>query len=57
MPKFLEAKLRAEYGNNNHAIFGTMNKVGAMKGSKITAKGKRMEKKHERDVKMGKISR
>ena len=25
MPAFLERKLRAEYGNNPHAIYGTMN--------------------------------
>lgn len=47
MPKFLEEKLRAEYGNNPHAIYGTMNKIGAMHGNKETAKGKAMEKKHE----------
>jgi hypothetical protein len=29
MPKFLEDKLRKEYGNNPHAIYGTMNKIGA----------------------------
>jgi hypothetical protein len=46
MPKFLEDKLRAEYGNNPHAIYGTMNKIGAMRGNKETAKGRRMEKKH-----------
>ena len=44
MPKFLEDKLRAEYGNNPHAIYGTMNKIGAMRGNKITAKGKAMQK-------------
>lgn len=47
MPKFLEQKLKKEYGNNKHAIYGTMNKIGAMKGNKETAKGKEMEKKHE----------
>lgn len=51
MPKFLEDKLRAEYGDNPHAIFGTMNKLGAMKGNKVTAKGRAMERKHERDEK------
>lgn len=49
-PKFLEKKLRSEYGGNKHAIYGTMNKIGAMKGNKETAKGKKMEKKHERKV-------
>ena len=51
MPKFLEEKLRKEYGNNPRAIYGTMNKIGAMHGNKETAKGKRMEAKHERDTK------
>lgn len=45
-PKFLEEKLRKEYGDNPHAIYGTMNKIGAMHGNKETKKGKRMEKKH-----------
>ena len=52
MPKFLEDKLRAEYGNNPRAIYGTMNKLGAMRGSKETAKGKAMERKHLRDKKL-----
>jgi hypothetical protein len=46
MPEFLEKKLRAEYGNNPHAIYGTMNAIGAMHGNKETEKGKEMEKKH-----------
>ena len=44
-PKFLEKKLEKEYGDNKHAIYGTMNKIGAMHGNKETKKGKRMEKK------------
>lgn len=51
MPKFLEDKLRAEYGNNPRAIYGTMNKIGAMRGNKETAKGREMERKHEADMK------
>lgn len=46
MPKFLEKKLRQEYGDNDSAIYGTMNKLGFMKGSKITAKGKAAEREH-----------
>lgn len=46
MPKFLEEKLKKEYGNAPHAIYGTLNKIGAMKGNKETAKGKKMDKKH-----------
>jgi hypothetical protein len=47
VPKFLEDKLKAEYGNNPSAVYGTMNKIGAMHGNKETAKGRAMEKKHE----------
>lgn len=46
MPAFLEKKLKKEYGNNKHAIYGTLNKIGAMHGNKETAKGRSMEKKH-----------
>lgn len=45
MPAFLEAKLKKEYGDNKHAIYGTLNKLGYMKGSKETAKGKALDKK------------
>ena len=34
----------------SRAVFGTMNKIGAMRGNKETAKGRSMEKKHERDA-------
>jgi len=53
MPKFLEDKLKKEYPNEPAAPYKIMNKIGAMKGSKITAKGRQMEKKHERDRKKG----
>jgi hypothetical protein len=49
VPKFLEDALKQEYGNNDHAVYGTLNKIGAMRGSKETPKGRAMEKKHERD--------
>lgn len=61
MPAFLEAKLRksaAAAGKTGKAadryIYGAMNNMGAMRGSKETAKGKRMEKKHQ--AKMRKLS-
>jgi hypothetical protein len=47
MPRFIEEKLKKEYGDNPHAIYGTMNKLGLMKGNKETKKGKREEKEHE----------
>lgn len=49
MPKFLEKKLKKEYGNDKHAIYGTMNKLGLMKGNKETKKGKEEDKKHRED--------
>lgn len=53
MPKFLEKKLKQEYPGNPGAVYGTMNKIGAMHGNKETAKGKAMEAKHERDMARG----
>ena len=50
MPKFLEQRLRKEYGDNPSAIYGTMNKIGAMRGNKETPKGREMERKHFSDV-------
>lgn len=46
MPKFLEDKLKKEYGAKSKVPYMIMNKMGAMKGNKVTAKGKAMEKKH-----------
>ena len=57
MPKFLEEKLRKEYGDNPRAIYGTMNKIGAMRGNKITAKGREMERKHNAKMRRGKVRR
>ena len=54
MPKFLEKKLKKQYGNNPTAIYGTMNKIGAMKGNKETVKGRAMQKKHNKDIKKSK---
>lgn len=50
MPKFLEDKLKKEYPGNPHAVYGTLNAIGAMKDSKETPKGARMEAKHDRDM-------
>lgn len=47
MPKFLEEKLKKEYPDNPSAVYGTMNKLGYMKGNKETKKGEKAEKKHE----------
>lgn len=47
MPKGLESKLKKEYPGNDHAVYGTLNKLGLMKGSKETAKGKALDKKQK----------
>jgi len=47
MPRFLEQKLKKEYGEDSSVPYKVMNKIGAMKGNKETKKGKAMEKKHE----------
>lgn len=55
MPKFtpsgkptalgdVEGKLKARYGSNKHAIYGTLNKIGLMHGNKATTKGARAAK-------------
>lgn len=40
-----ERHLKAEYGSNKSAIYGTLNKIGLMKGNKPTARGKEKAKK------------
>lgn len=50
MPAFLEAKLKKQYPGNPHAVYGTLNKIGAMHGNKETAKGRAMQVKHNRKV-------
>jgi hypothetical protein len=41
----VEGKLRARYPDNPGAVYGTLNKVGLMQGSKVTAKGRRAARK------------
>jgi hypothetical protein len=47
MPKFLEEKLKKEYGAKSDIPYKIMNKLGFMKGNKETKKGEKEEKKHE----------
>jgi hypothetical protein len=49
VPKFLEDKLKAEYGSNSKTPYKVMNAIGAMRGNKETARGRAMEAKHEDD--------
>ena len=49
MPIALERKLKKEYPGNDRAVYGTLNQLGYMNGSKETAKGKALDrmKKHK----------
>jgi hypothetical protein len=49
MPKFLEDKLKKEYGPNSKTPYKVMNKLGVMKGNKETTKGHQWDIKHEVD--------
>ncbi len=57
MPEFLERKLKKEYPGEPAAPYKIMNAKGLMRGSKITAKGEALERKHEADTKKGKLKR
>lgn len=57
MPVFLENALRHHYASKgftgkhlDQVVYGTLNNLGAMRGSKTTAKGLRMEAKHVKDM-------
>lgn len=50
MPKFLEDKLKKEYGADSDIPYKIMNKMGYMHGSKETAKGKEAERKHKMHI-------
>lgn len=60
MPLFLEDKLKAEAAKKGFSgaraaryTYGAMNNMGAMRGNKETAKGRRMDKRHQ--VKLAKM--
>lgn len=41
----VESKLKREYPGNPGAVFGTLNRIGLMRGSKTTAKGAKAARK------------
>ena len=47
MPKFLEEKLKKEYGEDSKIPYAIMNSRGYMRGSKETALGRKIDQKHE----------
>ena len=51
MPQFLEEELKREYGRQSAIPYKVMNSEGLMHGSKETAKGRALQKKHEDDQK------
>lgn len=60
MPKFLEDKLARQAKKKGFTgrradryVYGTMNVIGAMRGSEETEKGREMERKHQRDKGLG----
>ena len=64
MPEFLEkileksAKKKGLMGKEAKRYeFGAMNNMGAVRGSKITPLGKRMQEKHDRDSKAGQLKK
>jgi hypothetical protein len=44
----VEEKLKSRYGDNPSAVYGTLNKIGLMRGNKTTAKGARAAKSKRR---------
>lgn len=62
MPEFLERRLKSEASNKGFTgkradryVYGAMNNMGAMRGSKVTAKGRAMQKKHDAKVRLHKL--
>lgn len=60
MPAFLEARLKKAAAKKGFSgeradryVYGAMNNLGAMRGNKETAKGRRMQKKHDQKVQGG----
>jgi hypothetical protein len=50
MPRFLEDKLKEEYGEKSKIPFAVLNKLGFMHGNRITEKGREADRKHERKL-------
>ena len=57
MPKFLEDKLKKEYGADSKIPYKVMNSIGAMKGNKETKKGETMDMKHKLKMQSAAIKR
>jgi len=48
MPRFLELQLKKRYGAKSPTVWKIMNKLGFMRGNKVTRKGLAAERKHAR---------
>lgn len=56
MPQFLEDKLKKEYGENSSIPYAVMNKLGYIRGSKETSKGRQAQVKHDRKIKLSHLA-
>ena len=52
----VESKLKREYAGNPGAVFGTLNKIGLMRGNKSTAKGLKKAKNKQASKRARKMS-
>ena len=64
MPKFLEERLESEAAKKGFTgkraaryVYGAMNNMGAMHGSRETAKGRAMQKKHNKHMGLGQVKK
>lgn len=48
MPEFLKKKLEREYPKNPGTVYGTLNRLGMMRGNRETAKGRAAQRKHDK---------
>ena len=53
MPEFLLDILKREYGADSKIPYAVANAKGYMRGSKETAKGRALQKKHDQDMARG----
>lgn len=56
MPRFLEDKLKQEYGADSDIPYKVMNAMGVIHGNQETAKGRAMDEKHASDETHGSIA-
>ena len=53
----VKSKLQREYGANSSIVYATLNKIGLMRGSKVTAKGAKAAKSQHQSAMVKELSR